>query len=210
MEHELWNLRVKEYDIVAYTQRFNELALMCPRMVEPERVKVDAYIRGLTDKPSNGLFYRLVGTIRSNSHNVERLDIRQGHTRNRCPKKVKQEEVGVCVVELMLYYMEAGAERDYPTEAAVEFRIYLRTEAGSLLLRCSSMILSVYSEDERAWKGKHLDFFRDAEEREISEGKGIALRVRALMMTVHNDLPKQIREAQEEAMKRKNVKAKNI
>ncbi|GKF03807.1 putative reverse transcriptase domain-containing protein, partial [Tanacetum coccineum] len=25
---------------------------------------------------------------------VERLDIRQGHTRNRCPKKVKQEEVG--------------------------------------------------------------------------------------------------------------------
>ncbi|GJR85086.1 putative reverse transcriptase domain-containing protein [Tanacetum coccineum] len=49
MEHELWNLKIKEYDIVAYTQRFNELALMCPRMVEPERVKVDAYTRGLTD-----------------------------------------------------------------------------------------------------------------------------------------------------------------
>ncbi|GKE33193.1 hypothetical protein Tco_1452515, partial [Tanacetum coccineum] len=30
-------------------ERFNELALMFPRMVEPERVKVDAYIRGLTD-----------------------------------------------------------------------------------------------------------------------------------------------------------------
>ncbi|GKA16928.1 hypothetical protein Tco_0696765 [Tanacetum coccineum] len=49
MEHELWNLKVKEYNIVDYTQRFNELALMCLRMVEPERVKVDAYIRGLTD-----------------------------------------------------------------------------------------------------------------------------------------------------------------
>ncbi|GJZ51332.1 putative reverse transcriptase domain-containing protein [Tanacetum coccineum] len=49
MEYELWNLKVKEYNIVAYTQRFNELALMCPRMVEPERVKVNAYIRGLTD-----------------------------------------------------------------------------------------------------------------------------------------------------------------
>ncbi|GKE66740.1 putative reverse transcriptase domain-containing protein, partial [Tanacetum coccineum] len=36
------------------------------------------------------------------------------------------------------------------------------------------------------------------------------LRVRALMMTVHNDLPKQIHEAQEETMKRKNVKAKNL
>nr|GEV02520.1 putative reverse transcriptase domain-containing protein [Tanacetum cinerariifolium] len=48
MEHELWNLKVKEYNIVAYTQRFNELALMYLRMVKPERVKVDAYIRGLT------------------------------------------------------------------------------------------------------------------------------------------------------------------
>nr|GEV00069.1 putative reverse transcriptase domain-containing protein [Tanacetum cinerariifolium] len=41
--------KVKEYNIVAYTQRFNELALMCLRMVEPKRVKVDAYIRGLTE-----------------------------------------------------------------------------------------------------------------------------------------------------------------
>ncbi|GKA55845.1 putative reverse transcriptase domain-containing protein [Tanacetum coccineum] len=49
MENELWNLKVKEYNVVAYTQRFNELALMCPRMVEPESVKVNAYIRGLID-----------------------------------------------------------------------------------------------------------------------------------------------------------------
>ncbi|GJU45958.1 hypothetical protein Tco_1203224 [Tanacetum coccineum] len=49
MKHELWNLKVKEYNIVAYTQRFNELALMCLRMVDLERVKVDAYIWGLTD-----------------------------------------------------------------------------------------------------------------------------------------------------------------
>nr|GEY11397.1 putative reverse transcriptase domain-containing protein [Tanacetum cinerariifolium] len=39
MKHELWNLKVKEYNIVAYTQRFNELALMCSRMGDPERVK---------------------------------------------------------------------------------------------------------------------------------------------------------------------------
>ncbi|GJZ60360.1 putative reverse transcriptase domain-containing protein [Tanacetum coccineum] len=49
MEHELWNLKVKEYNIVAYTHRFNELALMCPRMVKLESVKVDAYIWGLTE-----------------------------------------------------------------------------------------------------------------------------------------------------------------
>ncbi|GJT34839.1 putative reverse transcriptase domain-containing protein [Tanacetum coccineum] len=35
-------------------------------------------------------------------------------------------------------------------------------------------------------------------------------RVRALMMTIHNDLPKQIREAQEEAMKRENAKTENL
>ncbi|GJX96051.1 putative reverse transcriptase domain-containing protein [Tanacetum coccineum] len=36
------------------------------------------------------------------------------------------------------------------------------------------------------------------------------LRVRALMMTVHNELLKQIRKAQGKAMKRKNVKAENL
>ncbi|GKB89394.1 putative reverse transcriptase domain-containing protein, partial [Tanacetum coccineum] len=36
------------------------------------------------------------------------------------------------------------------------------------------------------------------------------LRVRALMMTVYNDLPKLIREAQEEAMKGENVEAENL
>ncbi|GJX40914.1 putative reverse transcriptase domain-containing protein [Tanacetum coccineum] len=36
------------------------------------------------------------------------------------------------------------------------------------------------------------------------------LRVRALVMTVHPNLPEQIRNAQSEAMKKKNVKAKNL
>ncbi|GJS42325.1 putative reverse transcriptase domain-containing protein [Tanacetum coccineum] len=173
MEHELRNLRVKEYDIVAYTQRLNELALMCPRMVKPERVKVDAYIRDLTDnikvevtssKPTDlneaiCMAHKLMeqksqtrnerilegkkrkwenlqggnssgkGNQRDNSRqtlqNNQKQGIakvgrkvryyreksvatganaqpiltcydcgEQGHTRNRCPKKVKEEEVG--------------------------------------------------------------------------------------------------------------------
>ncbi|GJX49509.1 putative reverse transcriptase domain-containing protein [Tanacetum coccineum] len=36
------------------------------------------------------------------------------------------------------------------------------------------------------------------------------LRVRALTMTIHNNLPKQILESQKEALKKKNVKAKNL
>ncbi|GKE71882.1 putative reverse transcriptase domain-containing protein, partial [Tanacetum coccineum] len=127
------NLRVKEYNIVAYTQRFNKLALMYPRMVELESVKIDAYIRGLTDnikgevtssRPDN-----LNETINQKQGNVRAMTTalndgkvghkaryckensvatsanaqpiptcydcgEQGHTRNRCPKKVKQEEIG--------------------------------------------------------------------------------------------------------------------
>nr|GFA43800.1 putative reverse transcriptase domain-containing protein [Tanacetum cinerariifolium] len=48
MEQELYNLRMKGMVIDGYTNRFHELALLCPRMVEPEAVKVEQYIRGLT------------------------------------------------------------------------------------------------------------------------------------------------------------------
>ncbi|GJR98015.1 putative reverse transcriptase domain-containing protein [Tanacetum coccineum] len=44
----------------------------------------------------------------------------------------------------------------------------------------------------------------------VSKERDKPLSVRALMMTVHNDLPKQIHEAREEAMKGKNVKAENL
>nr|GFA86432.1 hypothetical protein [Tanacetum cinerariifolium] len=48
MEQELYNLKMKGMDIDGYTNRFNELALLCLRMVEPEAVKVEQYLRGLT------------------------------------------------------------------------------------------------------------------------------------------------------------------
>nr|GFB48192.1 hypothetical protein [Tanacetum cinerariifolium] len=50
MEGELWNLRVKEMDISSYTTRFNELVILCPGMVPTKRKKVEAYIRGLSEK----------------------------------------------------------------------------------------------------------------------------------------------------------------
>ncbi|GKA76595.1 reverse transcriptase domain-containing protein, partial [Tanacetum coccineum] len=48
LEQELYNLKLKWTDIDGYTNRFYELALLCPRMVEPEKVKVEQYIRGLS------------------------------------------------------------------------------------------------------------------------------------------------------------------
>nr|GEU44563.1 putative reverse transcriptase domain-containing protein [Tanacetum cinerariifolium] len=46
---ELWNLRVKGNDVTAYTQRFQELALMCTKFLADETEKVDKYISGLPD-----------------------------------------------------------------------------------------------------------------------------------------------------------------
>ncbi|GJT91689.1 putative reverse transcriptase domain-containing protein, partial [Tanacetum coccineum] len=48
LEQELYNLKLKGTDMDGYTNRFHELALLCPRMVEPEQVKVEQYIRGLS------------------------------------------------------------------------------------------------------------------------------------------------------------------
>nr|GEZ47879.1 hypothetical protein [Tanacetum cinerariifolium] len=55
MENELQNLKIKEYNMVAYTQRFNELPLMCPGMVEPKSAKIEAYIRRLSDNIKGGV-----------------------------------------------------------------------------------------------------------------------------------------------------------
>ncbi|GJU21992.1 reverse transcriptase domain-containing protein [Tanacetum coccineum] len=49
LEIELWNLKVKGTDIVSYTQRFQELALMCGRMFPGESDKVEKYVGGLPD-----------------------------------------------------------------------------------------------------------------------------------------------------------------
>ncbi|GKD48798.1 putative ribonuclease H-like domain-containing protein [Tanacetum coccineum] len=41
LESELWNLTVKGTDVVGYTQCFQELTLLCPRMVPDEADKVE-------------------------------------------------------------------------------------------------------------------------------------------------------------------------
>ncbi|GJS73413.1 putative reverse transcriptase domain-containing protein [Tanacetum coccineum] len=49
METELWNLTVKVNDLTAYTKRFQELVLLCTRMVPDEEDKVERFIGGLPD-----------------------------------------------------------------------------------------------------------------------------------------------------------------
>nr|GEW08924.1 putative reverse transcriptase, RNA-dependent DNA polymerase [Tanacetum cinerariifolium] len=115
-----WKTKVKEYDVVAYTQRFNELGLMRPRMVEPENRKLEmqAFWKEIS-KIRRAFKVEIVGVRaiigitlvilcriakskeKSAATGVNAQPIwtcydcgEQGHTRNRCPMKVKQEEVG--------------------------------------------------------------------------------------------------------------------
>ncbi|GKB84984.1 putative reverse transcriptase domain-containing protein [Tanacetum coccineum] len=102
------------------TGEFNERALMCPRMVEPERAKVDDYIRGLTDNIKGEVTLSKPADLKKACHKCRKIGHKarfckeknvamganalpiltcydcgeQGHTKNRCPRKVKQEEVG--------------------------------------------------------------------------------------------------------------------
>ncbi|GJR04521.1 putative reverse transcriptase domain-containing protein [Tanacetum coccineum] len=49
METELWNLIVKGNDLTAYNQRFQDLVLLCTKMVPEEDDQVERYIGGLPD-----------------------------------------------------------------------------------------------------------------------------------------------------------------
>ncbi|GKC86373.1 reverse transcriptase domain-containing protein [Tanacetum coccineum] len=49
METELWNLTVKGNNLTAYTQRFQELILLCTRMVPDEDDRVERFIGSLPD-----------------------------------------------------------------------------------------------------------------------------------------------------------------
>ncbi|GKE72424.1 reverse transcriptase domain-containing protein [Tanacetum coccineum] len=49
LEAALWNLKVKDTDVIGYNQRFQELALLCVRMFPEESDKIERYVGGLPD-----------------------------------------------------------------------------------------------------------------------------------------------------------------
>ncbi|GJQ95934.1 putative reverse transcriptase domain-containing protein [Tanacetum coccineum] len=62
LEIKLWNLKVKGTDVVSYIQRFEELALLCTKMLLEELDKVEKYSSGLPDN------------IQGNADNKRRFD----------------------------------------------------------------------------------------------------------------------------------------
>ncbi|GJR88561.1 putative reverse transcriptase domain-containing protein [Tanacetum coccineum] len=77
MEVELWNLRVKDSNIAAYTQRFNELVLLCPEMVPSEKKKVEAYENNNNNNNNNNNR----GNYRNNNRHNQNNNQRHGNAR---------------------------------------------------------------------------------------------------------------------------------
>nr|GEW05055.1 putative reverse transcriptase domain-containing protein [Tanacetum cinerariifolium] len=108
LEIDLWNLKVKENNVSAYTERFQELTLICTKFVADEAEKIDKHVSGLPDniyrsvkasKPrtldetielANDLMDQKLHTYAERRSNNKR---KAGHFKRDCPKlKNKDEE----------------------------------------------------------------------------------------------------------------------
>nr|GEV53340.1 hypothetical protein [Tanacetum cinerariifolium] len=63
LEIELWNLEVKGNDVLTYTERFQELTLICTKFVANETEKIDKYINGLPDNIFGSVKYSKPKTL---------------------------------------------------------------------------------------------------------------------------------------------------
>ncbi|GJY26953.1 putative reverse transcriptase domain-containing protein [Tanacetum coccineum] len=112
MESELWNLTVKNNDLAAYTQRFQELTMMCTKMVPEEENRVEKFIGGLPDNiqwnvitaepirlqdvvriANNLMDQKLKGYAVKNAENKRRLEVNQRDNRGQQPP-FKRPNVG--------------------------------------------------------------------------------------------------------------------
>ncbi|GJX10258.1 reverse transcriptase domain-containing protein [Tanacetum coccineum] len=87
MESKLWNLTVKNNDLAAYTRRFQELTMMCTKMVPEEEDRVKKFIRGLPDNIQGN------GYAMKNTENKRRLEVNQRDNHKQQPP-FKRPNVG--------------------------------------------------------------------------------------------------------------------
>ncbi|GJT60290.1 reverse transcriptase domain-containing protein [Tanacetum coccineum] len=112
MESELWNLTVKNNDLAAYTQRFQELTMLCTKMVPEEEDRVEKFIGGLPDNiqgnviateptrlqdavriANNLMDQKLKGYAMKNAENKRKFDNSQKDNRGQQPPN-KRQNVG--------------------------------------------------------------------------------------------------------------------
>nr|GEX50787.1 hypothetical protein [Tanacetum cinerariifolium] len=70
LEIKLWNLKVKENNVSAYTERFQELTLICTKFVADETKKIDKYVSRLPDNIYGSVKALKPKTLSSSNTNV--------------------------------------------------------------------------------------------------------------------------------------------
>ncbi|GJR31409.1 putative reverse transcriptase domain-containing protein [Tanacetum coccineum] len=130
METELWNLSVKNNDIANYTQRFQELTMMCTKMVPEEEDRVEKFIGGLPDNiqgnviaaeptrlqdavriANNLMDQKLKGYAVRNAENKRRLDNNYGNNHGQQPPHKRQNTGGQNVARA--YVAGNNEKREY-------------------------------------------------------------------------------------------------
>ncbi|GKD61556.1 putative reverse transcriptase domain-containing protein, partial [Tanacetum coccineum] len=128
METELWNLTVKNNDLTAYTQRFQELTMMCTKMVPKEEDRVEKFTGGLHDNiqgnvitaeptrlqdairiANNLMDQKLKGYAIINPENKRRLNNNYGNNRGQQPPHKRQNTGGQNVARC---YMVGNNEKN--------------------------------------------------------------------------------------------------
>ncbi|GJX10532.1 hypothetical protein Tco_0200391 [Tanacetum coccineum] len=89
IETEMWNLKVKGTDVVAYSRRFQQLALMCSRMFPEEVDKIEKYIGGLPDMILGSVMASKSKTMQEDQSNqqVKRKNTGQAYTAGNSDRK---------------------------------------------------------------------------------------------------------------------------
>ncbi|GJR58971.1 reverse transcriptase domain-containing protein [Tanacetum coccineum] len=130
IETELWNLTMKNNDLIAYTQRFQELTMMCTKMAPKEEDRVEKFIRGLPDNiqgnviaaeptrlqdairiANNLMDQKLKGYAVRNAENKRRLNNNYG---NNHPTNDRILEVRMLLKPIWIRYKENGYEGTLP------------------------------------------------------------------------------------------------
>ncbi|GKC27798.1 putative reverse transcriptase domain-containing protein [Tanacetum coccineum] len=106
MEHELWNIKVKEFNIVAYSSEVHLGARIMESKVKPESVKINACIRGLSEnikgKVTSSMPISLSEAMRM-AHNLMEQRLQAKHEREMEGNKRKWED-----------FQSRNNSRDYP------------------------------------------------------------------------------------------------
>ncbi|KAJ0892287.1 putative transcription factor interactor and regulator CCHC(Zn) family [Helianthus annuus] len=94
LEDELYNLKMVGSEIEAYTKRSNELAVLCPTMVDPPYKRIEMYLKGLAPEIQSHVTSANLDNIQA----IQRLAHRitdQAVDQNKLPKRVKATTAAV-------------------------------------------------------------------------------------------------------------------